>query len=89
MSATWAKCLKTLKNTIPLATFSVWVQPLKAVEDAHNLSLLAPNSSVLNYINKNLKQEIKSAIAQHNKALKVYIGISKHPNAKSSAVKTT
>ena len=87
MSATWAKCLNTLKNTIPLATFSVWVQPLKAVEDAHNLSLLAPNSSVLNYINKNLKQEIKSAIAQHNKALKVYIGISKHPNAKSSAVK--
>ena len=87
MSATWAKCLNTLKNTIPLATFSVWVQPLKAVEDTHNLSLLAPNSSVLNYINKNLKQEIKSAIAQHNKALKVYIGISKHPNAKSSTVK--
>ncbi len=87
MSATWAKCLNTLKNTIPLATFSVWVQPLKAVEDAHNLSLLAPNSSVLNYINKNLKQEIKSAIAQHNKALKIYIGISKHPSAKSSAVK--
>ncbi|HIC39975.1 MAG TPA: chromosomal replication initiator protein DnaA, partial [Piscirickettsiaceae bacterium] len=61
MSKTWAKCLNTLKDTIPLATFSVWVQPLKAIEDETNLSLLAPNTSVLNYVNKNLKKEIKSS----------------------------
>ena len=76
MSKTWAKCLNTLKDTLPLATFSVWVQPLKAIEDESNLSLLAPSTSVKNYVNKNLKQEIKSVIAQHNKNLKIYIGVS-------------
>ena len=76
MSKTWAKCLNTLKDTLPLATFSVWVQPLKAIEDEANLSLLAPSTSVKNYVNKNLKKEIKSVVAQHNKNLKIYIGVS-------------
>ena len=85
MSKTWAKCLNTLKDTLPLATFSVWVQPLKAIEDETNLSLLAPSTSVKNYINKNLKQEIKSAVAQHSNNLKIYIGVSTQstPNLKT------
>ncbi len=83
MSKTWAQCLDTLKDSVPLATFSVWVQPLKALEDGTTLSLLAPNTSVLNYVNKNLKQEIKSAITKHNKKLKVYIGVSPQANPKT------
>ncbi len=87
MSKTWEKCLNTLKDTLPLATFSVWVQPLKAIEDETNLSLLAPSTSVKNYINKNLKQEIKSAVAQHSKNLKIYIGVSTQPTAEVKAPK--
>ncbi len=87
MSATWKKCLNTLKDTVPLTTFSLWVQPLKPVEDKTTLSLLAPNASVLNYINKNLKQEIKHVIKQHNKNLGIYIGILPHSNANPKAVK--
>ena len=82
MSKTWAKCLNTLKDTLPLATFSVWVQPLKAIEDETNLSLLAPSTSVKNYVNKNLKKEIKSVVAQHNKNLKIYIGVSSQSEKK-------
>ena len=84
MSKTWAKCLNTLKHTLPLATFSVWVQPLKAIEDETNLSLLAPSTSVKNYVNKNLKKEIKSVVAQHNKNLKIYIGVSSQSEKKVS-----
>lgn len=87
MSATWKKCLHTLKDSVPLTTFSLWVQPLQAIESANNLSLLAPNVSVLNYVNKNLKPQIKAAIAQHNKKLKIYIAISPQANAKSEIVK--
>jgi len=75
MSKTWEKCLNTLKDTLPLSIFSVWVQPLKAIEDDSKISLLAPSTSVKNYINKNLKQEIKSAVAQHSKNLKIFIGV--------------
>ncbi len=80
MSNTWAKCLKTLRNSVDLQTFSVWIKPLKALEDDITLSLLAPNTSVLNYVNDNLKTEIKNAIAQHSKNLEVYIGVSPQKN---------
>jgi len=79
MSKTWAKCLNTLKDTLPLTIFSIWVQPLKAIEDDTNLSLLAPSASVKNYINRHLKHKIKSVVAQHNKNLKIFIGVSTRP----------
>ena len=75
MSQTWAQCLNTLKDTIPLSQYSVWVQPLKALEDKETLSLMAPNNQVKDYINKNLKTQIKSAVHQHNKDLKIFIGV--------------
>ena len=87
MSKTWAKCLNTLKETLDVATFSVWVQPLKALEDDKNLSLLAPNTSVLNYVNKKLKKEIKAAVAQHNKSLQVYIGVAPQNNPNTNPVR--
>ncbi len=75
MSQTWAQCLNTLKDTVPLSQFSVWIKPLKVIEDGSTLSLLAPNRKTLDYINKHLKPQIKSAIAQHNKDINVFIGI--------------
>jgi chromosomal replication initiator protein len=84
MSQTWNKCLNTLKDTIPLAQYSVWVQPLKVLEDNQTLSLLAPNTQIKDYINKNLKSQIKHAVAQHNKNLKIFIGVAPNSIAKST-----
>jgi chromosomal replication initiator protein len=75
MSKTWAQCLKTLKDTVPLSVYSVWIHPLKVLEDQNTLSLLAPNTQVKNYISKNLKNQIKSAVAQHNKNLKIFMAL--------------
>lgn len=80
MSQTWSQCLNTLRDSIPLSQYSVWIQPLKALENKNTLSLLAPNSQVLNYINKNLKSQIKNAVTQHNKNLKIFIGIECNTN---------
>ena len=87
MSKTWTKCLSTLKETLDVATFSVWVEPLKALEDDKNLSLIAPNTSVLNYVNKKLKKEIKAAVAKHNNSLKVYIGVAPQNNSNANPIK--
>ena len=73
MSKTWANTLNTLKDEIDLAQFSVWIQPLKVTEDKNNLSIFTPNASALNYINKNLKSKIESAVAKHNQSVKVHI----------------
>ncbi|MDC9714896.1 MAG: chromosomal replication initiator protein DnaA [Gammaproteobacteria bacterium] len=75
MSKTWKKCLETLKETMPIGQFSVWIQPLEVQEDGDTLTLLAPNHSAVNYLKKNLKQKITTAIVQHNKNLKILIGV--------------
>ncbi|NYT52677.1 MAG: chromosomal replication initiator protein DnaA [Candidatus Vesicomyosocius endoextente] len=82
MSQTWSQCLNTLKDSIPISQYNIWIQPLKALENKNTLSLLAPNSQVLNYINKNLKPQIKNAVTKHNKNLKIYIGIACNPDIK-------
>ena len=82
MSKTWEKCLDTLKDTVPLGQFSVWIKPLKAQEKNNTLTLLAPNDSALKYLKKNLKQKIKNAIAQQDKNLKVLIGVATETQTK-------
>ena len=87
MSQTWTLSLNTLKDAIPLSQYSVWVQPLKALESASTLSLLAPNNQVKDYINKHLKKQIKHAVAQHNKNLQIFIGVAPNVSSKPSAYK--
>jgi chromosomal replication initiator protein len=89
MSQTWSQCLNTLRDSIPLSQYSVWIQPLKALENNHTLSLLAPNSQVLNYVNKNLKVQIKNAVAQHNKNLKIFISVASNQNSQNTQQHTT
>jgi chromosomal replication initiator protein len=82
MSTTWKKCLETLKDTVPVGQFSVWIKPLKAQEKNGTLTILAPNDSAVTYLKKNLKQKIKAAIAQHDKSLNILIGVVGQPQAK-------
>lgn len=89
MSQTWSQCLNTLRDNIPLSQYSVWIQPLKALENNNTLSLLAPNSQVLNYVNKNLKAQIKNAVAQHNKNLKIFISVASNQNSQNTQQHTT
>lgn len=75
MSKTWEKCLETLKDTLPVGQFSIWIKPLKAQEKNNILTISAPNNSALKYLKKNLRKTIKTAITQHNKNLKVFINV--------------
>jgi chromosomal replication initiator protein len=78
MSQTWARCLDSLKNSLPLGQFSVWVGPLSATEKNSKLILGAPNTSILKYINNNtnnIKTAIIQAVAEQDKSLKIQIGL--------------
>ena len=72
MSQTWVKSLDSLKNSLPLGEFSVWVKPLGAIEKNSTLHLLAPSASALKYINnhKKIKSAIVLAVAEQNRTLK-------------------
>ena len=76
MSQTWTRCLESLKKTLPLKEFSLWIQPLSATEDGTTLTLLAPNTSVLKQINSHLKQEIVRTIKDEDGSLIIKILLS-------------
>ena len=77
MSQTWAKCLDSLKNSLPLGEYSVWVKPLQASERNETLYLNAPSASALKYINnhKSLESAILLAVSEHDRKIKVRFGI--------------
>ena len=77
MSQTWVQCLDSLKNSLPLGEFSVWVKPLKAIEKNETLTLLAPSASALKYINnhKNISTAITLTVADYDRKLKVRFGV--------------
>ena len=77
MSQTWVKSLDSLKNSLPLGEFSVWVKPLGAIEKNSTLHLLAPSASALKYINnhKKIKSAIVLAVAEQNRTIKIKFGI--------------
>ena len=77
MSQTWVKSLDSLKNSLPLGEFSVWVKPLGAIEKNFTLHLLAPSASALKYINnhKKIKSAIVLAVAEQNRTLKIRFGV--------------
>ena len=77
MSQTWVKSLDSLKNSLPLGEFSVWVKPLGAIEKNSTLHLLAPSASALKYINnhKKIKSAIAFAVAEQNSTLKIRFGV--------------
>jgi len=76
MSQTWARCLDSLKKTLPLKEFSLWVQPLSVIEDGGTLTLLAPNSSVLKQINSHLKKAIVQTVKNEDSSIRVIIQLS-------------
>ena len=89
MSQTWIKSLDSLKNSLPLGEFSVWVKPLGAIEKNSALHLLAPSASALRYINnhKKIKSAIILAVAAQNRALKVKFEIANSADKKSAQKK--
>ena len=77
MSQTWVECLDSLKDSLPLGEFSVWVKPLKATERNETLYLNAPSASALKYIHKhqNLEAAIILAVSECDRKLKVRFGV--------------
>ena len=88
MSETWSKCLDSLKDSLPLGEYSVWVKPLQASERNETLYLSAPSASALKYIHnhKSLEAAIVLTVSEHNRKLKVRFGV-KEPNKKAASAK--
>ena len=89
MSQAWAKCLDSLKDSLPLGEYSVWVKPLKAAERNETLYLNAPSASALKYISnhKSLEAAIVLAVSECDRKLKVRFGVVESSKKAASANK--
>ena len=89
MSQAWAKCLDSLKDSLPLGEYSVWVKPLKATERNETLYLGAPSASALKYISnhKSLEAAIVLAVSECDRKLKVRFGVVESSKKTTSANK--
>mgnify|MGYP001161104370 CR=1 FL=1 len=63
----WNKCSEKLENTLSQEDFNTWIRPLKASIDKNTLELVAPNDFILDYIEKNYAEDIKSILKTESK----------------------
>ena len=85
----WEDCLNALRSDLTETQFNTWIKPLSAIEDesAQTLTLLAPNKFVVNWVQKNYLDQIKT-LADNRGSQKTTVAISvgeeKNDVAKSS-----
>ena len=77
MSKIWKNCLKTLKEILPIQTYTRWIMPITAVEKGEALTLTVQDPQALLWINTNIKITIISLAHQINNTVKVNIITSK------------
>ena len=63
----WNKCTEKLENRLTQEDFNTWIRPLKGSLVKNTLELVAPNDFILNYVEKNLAEEITNLVKQQSK----------------------
>ncbi len=58
----WNRCLRVLEGELPEQQFNTWVRPLQVIERDGELTLLAPNRYVIEWLGQNLLPRIKELI---------------------------
>jgi chromosomal replication initiator protein len=62
----WDDCLTILKSDLTESQFNTWIKPLSVIEneESQSLTLLAPNKFVVNWVQKNYLEKIKSVASK-------------------------
>ena len=63
----WNKCTEKLENKLSQEDFNIWIRPLKGNLNKNTLEIVAPNDFILNYVEKNLSNEIMQMIETQSK----------------------
>jgi len=58
----WNRCLRVLESELPEQQFNTWVRPLQAIQRDGELTLLAPNRYVIEWLSQNSLARIKELI---------------------------
>ena len=83
----WQRCLAKLECELPPQQFSTWIRPLHAVEEDHNLKLLAPNRFVLEWIKDKYLERIVDLVTHLAEAerVEVFLLVGSHSGRTTTA----
>ncbi len=78
----WDRCLERLESELPDREISTWIRPLRAVESADQLTLLAPNRMVLERVRVDFLpriQKVLSKLAGYDMSVSLAVGSAAEP----------
>jgi chromosomal replication initiator protein len=58
----WQRCAEQLEQELPAQQFNTWIRPLQVIEEAQELTLLAPNRFVLDWVKNHYLETIKKLL---------------------------
>jgi chromosomal replication initiator protein len=63
-NALWTNCLQRLEQELSDQQLNTWIRPLQVREDNHQLTLLAPNRFVLDWVKQNFRDKIENILLE-------------------------
>ncbi|MGD2054527.1 MAG: chromosomal replication initiator protein DnaA [Gammaproteobacteria bacterium] len=63
-NALWTNCLQRLEQELSDQQLNTWIRPLQVREDNHQLTLLAPNRFVLDWVKQNFRDKIETILLE-------------------------
>lgn len=63
-TALWTNCLQRLEKELSDQQLNTWIRPLQVREDNHQLTLLAPNRFVLDWVKQNFRDKIETILLE-------------------------
>lgn len=83
----WDQCIAHLETELSEQQFNTWILPLQVELQNNNLTLLAPNRFVMDWVKKNFLAKIIETISllDDTKSIEVCLGIGSHNKATSQA----
>src|SRR5579872_5001878 len=83
----WDKCVERLEAELPEKEVGQYIRPLYAVLSADQLTLLAPNRTVMDWVRSNYLQKIQraaSSFAAYDLTVNLAVGGANDPRANAS-----
>lgn len=71
----WNRCISQLEHELPEQQFSTWIRPLQAVEEDGQLTLLAPNRFVVNWIDQHFMDRISTLVMEYSAGKNIQVKI--------------
>jgi chromosomal replication initiator protein len=63
-NALWTNCLQRLEQELSDQQLNTWIRPLQVRQDNHQLTLLAPNRFVLDWVKQNFRDKIETILLE-------------------------